>query len=306
MATINMKSFEESRRHQLISEYQISPMQSAEQSDYQIKLGNVPSSFKEDARIVMKELLNYWVESQGSVWSKLPKLPINTPKILYSLAGNPSAASASNGTNTFVFFDDFNDNSLDASKWDITSLYGTGSILEQNQRLELTVSATAQTARRGVITTSYFTEPVSAHVVGRLVSYDLSTSRFVLGYRDANYDDAAKFRFGNTQLNIYTVVNDAATDTGKDSTTGTDYSLYINSVGGNVNFKIPALNIDITNTKTITNARYAIYVETPSTGSITAYVDTFYVRKYASPEPIVQKLRTMNRALLIKHFGRAG
>lgn len=56
-------------------------------------------------------LLPYWIENwipstSATVWVKVPHIPA-TGKTLYLYYGNSSAFSASNGTATFMFFDDF-------------------------------------------------------------------------------------------------------------------------------------------------------------------------------------------------------
>ncbi|MEM2994510.1 MAG: DUF2341 domain-containing protein [Candidatus Bathyarchaeia archaeon] len=67
-------------------------------------------------------LLNYWIEeytsgNQGIFWVKITDNLDNSPTTIYIYYGNPSATSISNGTNTFVFFDDFDDGVIDSTKW---------------------------------------------------------------------------------------------------------------------------------------------------------------------------------------------
>lgn len=62
--------------------------------------------------------LNYWIESglntnRTIIWVKITSLPANYSNI-WLYYGNPSATAASNGYNTFIFFDDFED---DLSRW---------------------------------------------------------------------------------------------------------------------------------------------------------------------------------------------
>ena len=64
--------------------------------------------------------LNYWIESgcntsSTKFWVKVPTIYPDGKKI-YMYYGNSGASAASNGDNTFMFFDDFNDNSLNTSK----------------------------------------------------------------------------------------------------------------------------------------------------------------------------------------------
>ena len=60
-------------------------------------------------------------------------------KIIYMYYGNPSASKASDPEATLEFFDDFNDNSLDLTKWDSTQYYesdSAGWYAELNGQLE--------------------------------------------------------------------------------------------------------------------------------------------------------------------------
>ena len=63
--------------------------------------------------------LSYWIESYtasstAKVWVKVPSIAAGGTTTLYMYYGNTQASSASNGPNTFIFFDDF---SGDLSKW---------------------------------------------------------------------------------------------------------------------------------------------------------------------------------------------
>ena len=66
--------------------------------------------------------VSYWIESwddvseQASVWVKVPSIPISGTK-LYLYYGNSLASSESNGSTTFRFFDDFEDDSPSVGIW---------------------------------------------------------------------------------------------------------------------------------------------------------------------------------------------
>jgi len=84
--------------------------------------------------------LDYWIESKSdgnwtNVWVEIDS-PINTSNqsLAWMYYGNPSASTKSNGTNTFVFFDDFD--SFDTNKW--TS---TGSCSISSSQLTITTGA---------------------------------------------------------------------------------------------------------------------------------------------------------------------
>ena len=75
-------------------------------------------------------LIPYWIESWDSVgqtaviWVKV-SLPASGEITIYMYYGNSGASSASNGDNTFKFFDDFEGTSIDSNKW--VKYGGTGS-----------------------------------------------------------------------------------------------------------------------------------------------------------------------------------
>ena len=77
-------------------------------------------------------LLDYWIETWNNtgnsrVWVEVPEaISASTSKTIYMYYGNAAASSASNGANTFVFFDDFTGTSLDTGKWDLD--YATASV----------------------------------------------------------------------------------------------------------------------------------------------------------------------------------
>jgi len=72
-------------------------------------------------------LLNFWVERvEGSspnrvayIWVKIED-NLDSNVEIYIYYGNSSASNYSNGENTFIFFDDFEGDSIDSSKWDTT------------------------------------------------------------------------------------------------------------------------------------------------------------------------------------------
>jgi len=56
--------------------------------------------------------LNYWIESgcnttSTRIWVRVPSIPGTSTKTIYMYYGNPAESSASSGSATFIFFDDF-------------------------------------------------------------------------------------------------------------------------------------------------------------------------------------------------------
>jgi hypothetical protein len=84
-------------------------------------------------------LLPYWIESETDsdnavVWVKVTD-DLGSDASIYLYYGNTSATSASNGANTFIFFDDFSGSSLDTNKWvtkNVSSTSQSGGVLTAN------------------------------------------------------------------------------------------------------------------------------------------------------------------------------
>lgn len=68
--------------------------------------------------------INYWIASgcntaSTRAWIKIPQINASASTTIYMYYGNSNATMGSNGDDTFDFFDDFNDASLNSSKWTI-------------------------------------------------------------------------------------------------------------------------------------------------------------------------------------------
>ncbi|MFX0099991.1 MAG: DUF2341 domain-containing protein [Candidatus Hodarchaeota archaeon] len=75
--------------------------------------------------------LSYWIEEwndggDSTIWIKIPLSGTTSIRMEY---GDSGASAASNGEDTFLFFDDFSGSSLNLSKWEVvTGLHGSQSI----------------------------------------------------------------------------------------------------------------------------------------------------------------------------------
>ena len=97
--------------------------------------------------------LNYWIESGcnttvTTIWVNIPQVPTGS-KTIYVYYGNLSLSEASNGTNTFPFFDNFAGTTLDTSKWTPT-VSGSGSVTVNNGVTLNNPSVNADSAYIGV------------------------------------------------------------------------------------------------------------------------------------------------------------
>jgi len=72
--------------------------------------------------------LNFWIETgtmntaTTNIWVNVPSIATGS-KTIYLYYGNNAAVTASNGTTTFNFFDDFTGATLDITKWTATGAY---------------------------------------------------------------------------------------------------------------------------------------------------------------------------------------
>lgn len=115
-------------------EITISPM--TPENDFQIKLQLNPSNFNysrvnpdgSDLRFydTGNDPLNFWVENWNVAGTSIiyVKIPVSGTSNFFMRYGNPLASSVSDGDATFVFFDDFEQETIDTNKWYTTGVTG--------------------------------------------------------------------------------------------------------------------------------------------------------------------------------------
>jgi len=237
--------------------------------------------------------LSYWIENftddYAIVYVKIPKLTANINTTIYMYYGNAGATSKSNGNDTFIFFEGFEDG--DASDW--SSIFGSG-----------TMTATTDIARTGNYSGELYS--TSNNVRGKSLGYTFSgTTNPALGYsfykisgtpdssaqvsETSGYDvsknsmnqgmavpdnmisyrDSSSYKgFRDMNINIFYKVEmnniNYATDT---------YDIYINDV---LNKTLADFRNDVS-----TGAYFQIFT---STGDY-LYIDNIYIRNWTDPEP---------------------
>ncbi|MDD3875193.1 MAG: DUF2341 domain-containing protein [Bacteroidales bacterium] len=114
--------------------------------------------------------LEYWIEpgiqneygmddDSTHIWVKIPYIAGSSSSTMYMYYGNVAATAKSSISNTFIFGDDFDDNSANLSKWQL-SYDNLGQMLEQNQRLEHNSPKTTPESRSRLISKTAFTGPI--------------------------------------------------------------------------------------------------------------------------------------------------
>jgi hypothetical protein len=74
--------------------------------------------------------LDYWMDSPTSTYATFwieVKDSLETNQVIYVYYGKASDTTTSSGDNTFIFFDDFEDNSFNTAKWYVNTTIQTGS-----------------------------------------------------------------------------------------------------------------------------------------------------------------------------------
>ncbi len=230
----------------------------------------------------------YWIESGANtattkIWVKVDSLAAAATKTIYMYYGNAGAASVSNGTNTFQFFDDF---SGDLSKWNINA--GTPTVSGGEVTIQDLSSIVAKTIIPYPVLQKIRVKPISDVTgVGMVQNSALATG---LSQDDANNDifytvshPDVNYRFVQSRkatvtssyfpspnppnnYNEYKTVEQIWTDS--------SYILYQNSIL----YYTKTDNIPIVNLY----PHMGTYRASPQSKMI---VDYIYVRKYAANDP---------------------
>jgi hypothetical protein len=179
-------------------------------TDYQVKLtitydSDMQPDF-DDLRFTSADgttELSYWLESKTDsttaiVWVKVPSLA-SGDNTLYMYYANASATTASNGDNTFLFFDHF-DALPSATKWDITGTPAQGGSV-------VSIGSTTGSGYKRIQSKAKFGTNTAIRVLGIVSDYIASSNAEGFGYDTGSLNTIAMFLCGyptaNT-LNAYT------------------------------------------------------------------------------------------------------
>ncbi|HWS24204.1 MAG TPA: DUF2341 domain-containing protein, partial [Anaerolineales bacterium] len=234
---------------------------------------------------------DYWIESCNTTATKIwlkQSFSANQAKYYYLYYGNPSAQNAeTSGDNIFISFDDFEDTTLDSSKWTRINS-GTASDSISNGQLTITGSGdwwdTSDTARiivaQNSITTDYVAEArISStasnyqRFLGLRASNSATNSRFVVLGLDENQShistyyrssDGASAVYQGNDITTYTEPFNAIWKRNGSTLTGYIESTQVNQITSISDLNYPALT---------------------ATAGTTVTFDHFFVRQYAATEP---------------------
>ncbi len=131
--------------------------------------------------------LDFWLQDKTDstsaiVWVEVDTLVATGNTDIYMYYGNTAVASASNGVNTFIFFDDFSTGSLDMTKWQNLGT-PTSSVVGG----ELKISTTANGWNKGLATIQTFPRSdLSLEMKYRWTSNNAGYDAFMMGWHDSS------------------------------------------------------------------------------------------------------------------------
>ncbi|MFC2013406.1 DUF2341 domain-containing protein [Chloroflexota bacterium] len=238
--------------------------------------------------------LNYWIEwkidsVQAQVWVKVPYISASSIKTIYMYYGNPTAVSASNGINTFIIFDDFEDG--DVSDW--YTVAGTPAIspsMEQayqgSYSIKLTTTGEDYWVRKDIpqtITENYIIEFAVYQTGNNLALYSYGTGYFI-GYF---------FAPSNAGCSLTIIDPDPGIECVGDTFTEDTWQWYYTVVNlapipNTFSFSLQGGGLYGPYNTSGDGQDFAFFqLGTKNYGGGGGYFDLFRVRKYASPEPTI-------------------
>jgi len=273
-------------------------------SNADVYLGNHSRTDFGDIRFTGSDgttLLDYWMgnetDSNNAVfWVEVAGNLSTVNQTIYVYYGN-STATTSNGTNTFLFFDDFNDGSLDTNKWtwirespgnwdEGVTQSGWLNIKTLNKELWSTTNIAPVLRSKNEVT---------GDIEVRVRIQINPTVNFRRGgiffYSDDDNYICTERRYGSGDtVGTIKEISGAPVENWASSSL-TDLYLKMTRVGTTYSAWYSSDEISWTSlvgySTTLTNKYLALVSESCSgdTGSINVFYDNLYARKYVSPEP---------------------
>ena len=295
---MNMRTFEELQRHQLVTEFDIQSQ--SELDDYQVKLDNISNPTQAQDNLVVGAdgtPLNHWNESVDfDTWVKMPIETSGKRGLL--IHGNDGLSSVSSGDDTFMFFDDFESTMNWTTKWasPLQSSYITTSG-------ELRMTEIDATANRLITQSSYNNFIVETAIK----STNTNSAAYMYAHSSTtwNSNDGMNYDFqGSTATTAIGGVQTVESVT-EDLSDYFQCKLEIPSSGNGVATMLYP-NGDALSTRTGTPTSRTSYVSLFEWQGSYAYIKLFKIRQYATIEPTVQISTPKNILTALKSFGRAG
>ena len=285
-----MQVFEEAQRNQLVTEVDIQTQVALD--NYQVQLSDIANPTQSQDNVVIDrhgEFLPHWNESLDfDTWIKMSMEVAGKCGLV--IHGNGGLMSVSNGDNIFELFDDFNDDSIDTSIWNISE---------------------TPTESNGVITLTDAEILYSKTTFG--VGYALRTRAIIttssgtpwFGFRDQDITPV---------IEVISNLQTSGKLAGRCYETGASYTADLCNINEWHIFDIARLtdkgifHIDdgLANEVTTQVTEDSLPVEYRAYSDNEIKGDWILIRKYVETEPTVQIGTPKNIAAVLKSLGRAG
>jgi len=238
-------------------------------------------------------LLNYWIEKwdsanqEAKIWVKVPSIPANSSTSFYMCYGNPNVASASNGEDTFEFFDDFEAGIIrdewteHMGDWDITTepngnhhpyVVNNSNTAPGNQMYINTIQHNGGYAIEGIV------EAVSVKDSRLMCLYAPDSKKMIMGRISPTLDEIQIYYYSGSDW-------EKLASTPHTYEGGERIKLFV-GIDTNGNIKVKDLINNIVATATL--SPFSGYPGLSYPGLYTGgFWDDIFIRKYTDPEPSV-------------------
>jgi hypothetical protein len=237
-------------------------------------------------------LLSYWIQegintTNTIIWIKVPSIPASSTKTIYVYYGNSQASSLSNGTATFLTFDNFDDETI--TDW--TASMSDVSISESGGLQKLSLSSDIYDKGSGAYRSTIFNDGIEIIAKAKLVTAT-TDSGFGLMLRFSDDSNAYFFYwgiYGSGEFHLSKVIGGTVTDLAKKDDTGKPtlgqfYILHFAvSPNGNLYVNVEGYNTLQATDTARTSGKVGTYIR--GTSPAEADYDWFFVKKYIPPEP---------------------
>ena len=237
--------------------------------------------------------LNYWIEKwdsvnqEAKVWVKVPSIPASSSTSFYMYYSNSNVTSASNGEDTFEFFDDFEGTEIDTSKWggNIDYFNVSGSIVKCEISDKWIYTETFQIVDGEIISKARIDSGARGSVHGRCSKHLTYNPSYVDGYnvnyRYPNGDVRARKWASGEQyiLDLATYSHDADWHLAKLRFNGSNITFRYEKEDGTNIYSYA------TTDETFSSGYIGLGADHIDSGSV--YWDYIFIKKYTDPEPSV-------------------
>jgi hypothetical protein len=232
-------------------------------------------------------LLDCWMENKidsnnAVFWVEVADSLETESQTIYVYYGNAGVSTTSNGDNTFPFFDDFEDNNINATKWGISY-----NVVESSSQLHISAVTNYDSRALGKVA-----EGQNYNIKFKMRRTNTNNSHFNAGFNSADF---SKFCFwtyaswSSTLDHFTSATKNSAEHDMKTAQLDTDWHTWdvFRNAATNVQYYIDANLKETETTQIPSDNEYAFFRVTHNTGKTDGQIDVEWVliRKRVATEP---------------------